>query len=375
MVGLNINFWNLRVFKMKFEKSSKILVAGASGLVGSAIVKKLIEKGYTNLLTPTSKQLDLRRQEDTEKYFAEFLPDYVFLAAAKVGGILANNTYRANFIYDNLAIAINVIHSSFKFKVRKLLNLGSSCIYPKLAPQPLKEEYLLTGALEPTNEPYAIAKIAAIKLCLAYNFQYGTNFISLMPTNLYGENDNFNLETSHVLPALIRKFLLAKALSEGNFDFIIKDIIKTPLGFGIEKEILQYNQETLTKALSKLGIFPEKVILWGTGAIYREFLFVDDLAEACIFFMENYNANALEPFVNIGTGIDITIKELAELIKSIVGYEGEIKWDISNPEGTPRKLLDVSKAKALGWLPRTSLQEGIEKVVKNLRREGCFFVD
>ncbi len=349
---------------MKFEKTAKILVAGARGLVGSAIVKKLIEKGYTNLLTPTREHLDLRRQEETEKYFSEFLPDYVFLAAAKVGGIVANNTYRASFIYDNLAIAMNVIHSSFKFNVKKLLNLGSSCIYPKFAPQPLKEEYLLTGPLEPTNEPYAIAKIAAIKLCLAYNFQYGTNFISLMPTNLYGENDNFNLETSHVLPALIRKFLLAKALSERNIDFITKDIIKTPLGFGIEKEIHIYSQDELTKALSKLGIYTDKVILWGTGATFREFLFVDDLAEACVFFMENYDANDLEPFVNIGTGIDISIKELAELIKSIIGYEGAIEWDISKPEGTPRKLLDVSKAKALGWSPRTSLREGIEKVVK-----------
>ncbi|MFN3781642.1 MAG: GDP-L-fucose synthase family protein, partial [Candidatus Kapaibacteriota bacterium] len=327
---------------MKFEKSAKIFVAGATGLVGSAIVKKLIEKGYRNLLTPTHQQLDLRRQEATEKYFSEFLPDYVFLAAAKVGGIIANNTYRANFIYDNLAIAMNVIHSSFKFKVKKLLNLGSSCIYPKFASQPMKEEYLLTGPLEPTNEPYAIAKIAAIKMCLAYNYQYKTNFISLMPTNLYGENDNFNLETSHVLPALIRKFILAKALADNNFDFIIKDISKTPLGFGIEKEIHLYNQEALRKALSLLGIFPDKVVLWGTGSTHREFLFVDDLAEACVFFMENYNASDLEPCVYIGTGIDISIKELAELIKSIIGFQGAIEWDKSKPEGTPRKLLDVS---------------------------------
>lgn len=353
------------VFKMKYEKSAKIFVAGARGLVGSTIVKKLKERGYTNLLTPTREQLDLRRQEATEAYFAEFLPDYVFLAAAKVGGIMANNTYRADFIYDNLAIAVNVIHSAFKFKVKKLLNLGSSCIYPKFAPQPLKEEYLLTGPLEPTNEPYAIAKITAIKLCLAYNFQYDTNFISLMPTNLYGENDNFNLETSHVLPALIRKFLLAKSLFEGNFDFVKKDVIKTPLGFNLEKEIYNFSPETLTNALSKLGIYPHKVVLWGSGASLREFLFVDDLADACIYFMENYNANDLEPFVNIGTGMDISIRELAELIKSIVGYEGAIEWDLSKPEGTPRKLLDISKARALGWIPRTSLREGIVKVVKS----------
>jgi GDP-L-fucose synthase len=350
---------------MKSNKSAKIFVAGAKGLVGSSIVKKLREKGYTNLLTPSHSELDLTRQKETENFFEKEQPEYVFLAAAKVGGIYANNTYRAEFIYQNLAIALNVIHSAYKFKVKKLLNLGSSCIYPKLAPQPLKEEYLLTGPLEETNEPYAIAKISAIKLCQAYNFQYGTNFISLMPTNLYGEKDNFNLETSHVLPALIRKFILAKALSEDNFEFIFRDIEVHKLGFGLDKEIVASNPTSIRDALAKLGIHKDKVVLWGQGKALREFLFVDDLAEAAIFFMENYNAKEVEPFLNIGTGKDISIKDLAELVKLIVGFPGEIQWDSSKPEGTPRKLLDISRAKALGWEPKTSLKEGIEKVVSS----------
>lgn len=356
---------NKKISKMKSEGNPKIFVAGARGLVGSAIVKKLREKGYTNVLTPTRTELDLRRQKETENFFEMEQPEYVFLAAAKVGGIYANNKYRAEFIYDNLAIALNVIHSSYKFGVKKLLNLGSSCIYPKYAPQPLKEEYLLTGELEPTNEPYAIAKIAAIKLCQAYNFQYGTNFISLMPTNLFGEKDNFNLETSHVLPALIRKFILAKALSENNFELVANDIRLHKLGFGLDEEIDINNNQSITFALAKLGITSEKVSLWGQGKALREFLYVDDLADACIYFMENYNAKDTEPFLNIGTGTDISIKELAELVKSIVGFDGEIDWDLSKPEGTPRKLLDISKARALGWTPRTSLADGIKKVVKS----------
>lgn len=350
---------------MNSRENPKIFVAGARGLVGSAIVKKLREKGYSNLLTPNSSELDLRRQKETEEFFEKNKPEYVFLAAAKVGGILANNTYRAEFIYDNLLIAANVIHSSYKFGVKKLLNLGSSCIYPKFAPQPLKEEYLLTGTLESTNEPYAIAKIAAIKLCQAYNFQYGTNFISLMPTNLYGENDNFNLETSHVLPALIRKFLLAKALSEKNLEFIIKDLKKTPLGFSLDEHIDFSNVDTIVETLSKIGINSDKVVLWGPGKARREFLYVDDLADACVFFMENYNAKDLEPFINVGTGEDISISELANLIQSIVGFGGKIEWDLTKPEGTPRKLLDINRAKSLGWSPKTSLEDGIKIVIKS----------
>ncbi|MCX7909682.1 MAG: GDP-L-fucose synthase [Ignavibacteria bacterium] len=350
---------------MKSDNNFKIFVAGAKGLVGSAITKKLLEKGYTNLLTPSRKELDLRRQKETEEFFETTKPDYVFLAAAKVGGILANNTYRADFIYDNILIASNVIFSSYKYEVKKLVNLGSSCIYPKYAPQPLKEEYLLTGTLEPTNEPYAIAKIAAIKMCQAFNYQYGTNFISLMPTNLFGENDNFNLETSHVLPALIRKFILAKALSEENFDLIMQDFKSKPIGFGIDSKIHSLTKENIIQTLGSLGIFRNKVILWGQGKAMREFLYVDDLADACIYFIENYDAKDLEPFINIGTGEDISIKNLAELIKKIVGFEGEIGWNPQKPEGTPRKLLDVSRAIKLGWNPKTTLKEGIERVVKN----------
>lgn len=354
---------------MKSNKNAKIFVAGAGGLVGSAIVKSLRQKGYSNLLTPSRQELDLRNQSQVEKFFDKERPCYVFLAAAKVGGILANDTYRGEFIYDNLAIAINVIHSAYKFGVEKLLNLGSSCIYPKFAPQPLKEEYLLTGALESTNEPYAIAKIAAIKLCSAYNYQYETNFMSVMPTNLYGERDNFNLETSHVLPALIRRFILAKALSENDFDYIRKDISYRQLGFGVENEIDLNSEQSIANGLARLGIFSNKVVLWGTGKALREFLYVDDLADACIFLMENYSATEVEPFVNIGTGSDISIARLAKLVKSIVGFDGEIEFDPTKPDGTPRKLLDVSKIKSLGWKPTISLEEGIQRVVQKYRKE------
>ena len=348
---------------MKFDKNSKIFVAGGRGLVGSAIVKRLKDLGFKNILTPTRTELDLRRQAETEKFFAQERPDYVFLAAAKVGGILANNTYRAEFIYDNLAIALNIIDCSFKFGVKKLLNLGSSCIYPKFSPQPMKEDFLLSGKLEPTNEPYAIAKISAIKLCEAYNFQYGTNFISLMPTNLYGENDNFNLETSHLLPAMIRKFILAKALSEGNFALIREDFRLHKIGFNLDKEVDLNSQNSIIETLAKIGITKDSVTFWGSGKALREFLYVDDLADACIYFMENFSAKETEPFVNIGYGEDISIFELAELVKSIVGFTGEIYWDTTKPEGTPRKLLDITKALSLGWKPKTSLREGITKVV------------
>ena len=297
------------------EKQSKIYVAGHRGMVGSAIVRKLTSLGYTNLLTRTSAELDLRNQQQVADFFEVEKPEYVFLAAAKVGGIVANNTYRADFLYENLAIQNNIIHGSYLNKVKKLMFLGSSCIYPKLAPQPLKESYLLSGYLEPTNEPYAIAKIAGIKMCEAYRAQYGCNFISVMPTNLYGTNDNYDLVNSHVLPAMIRKFHEAKEKSAS------------------------------------------EMTLWGTGSPMREFLHADDLAEACLFLMENYNESEL---VNIGTGEDVTIKNLAALVKQIVGFKGEIIWDTSKPDGTPRKLMDVSKLHGLGWHHKIALEDGIK---------------
>ncbi|WP_410514281.1 GDP-L-fucose synthase [Paenibacillus sp. BR2-3] len=299
------------------EKDSKIYVAGHRGMVGSAIVRNLEEKGYTNIVGKTSEQLNLMRQEDVEKFFEEENPEYVFLAAAKVGGINANNTYPAEFIYNNLMIEANIIHSAYKYDVRKLLFLGSSCIYPKMAPQPLKEEYLLTGPLEPTNEAYAIAKISGIELCKFYRRQYGCDFISAMPTNLYGINDNFDLETSHVLPALIRKFHEAKV----NRD---KD-----------------------------------VVVWGTGKPKREFLYVDDLADACVHLINNYSDDI---HINVGTGVDIEIRELAAIIKSVVGYEGDIINDLSKPDGTPKKVLDVGLLESTGWNYSVELKEGISKV-------------
>jgi GDP-L-fucose synthase len=339
------------------KSDSKIFVAGHRGLVGSAILRKLREKQFTNLITKTSKQLDLRIQKDTEEFFAQEKPDYVFLAAAKVGGILANNTYKAEFIYDNIMIAANVIHSAYKNGVEKLLNLGSSCIYPKLAPQPMKEDYLLTGLLEPTNEPYAIAKISAIKLCRYYNEQYGSDFVSVMPTNLYGPHDNFNLETAHVPPALIRKLHLAKLLREKKFDAIAKDLQRSPVGFNLDLNL----NLNLNLVLEKIGVTSDYVKLWGSGRPYREFLYVDELADACVFLMENYSHREIGEFVNIGTGSDITIKGLADLVAETVGYKGRIELDSTKPDGMPRKLLDVSKIKVLGWQPKISLKDGIRK--------------
>jgi GDP-L-fucose synthase len=301
------------------EKESKIYVAGHTGMVGSAIMRRLQKEGYNNLVTRDLEELDLINQAETEKFFEEEKPEYVFLAAAKVGGIMANNTYRAQFIYENIQIQNNVIHFSWKYGVKKLLFLGSSCIYPKHAPQPLKEEYLLTGKLEPTNEPYAIAKIAGIKMCQAYNDQYGTDFISVMPTNLYGPYDNFDLETSHVLPALVRKIHEAKETNK------------------------------------------DSVVIWGTGKPRREFLYVDDLADACVFLMNKYDGNE---FINIGIGEDITIKELAVLIKNIVCYEGELKFDTSKPDGTPQKLLDISNLISLGWRSSVSMEKGVQSTYR-----------
>lgn len=302
--------------------NDKIYIAGHRGMVGSAILRKLRAEGYTNFVLRTSSELDLKDQQAVADFFAQEKPDYVFLAAAKVGGIVANNTFRADFIYENLMIQNNVIHQAYVNKVKKLMFLGSSCIYPKMAPQPLKEEYMLTGELEQTNEPYAIAKIAGIKMCDGYRSQYGANFISVMPTNLYGPNDNYDLNNSHVLPAMLRKFITAKRNGDAS------------------------------------------VTIWGTGSPKREFLHADDLAEACVFLMENYNESGL---VNIGVGEDISILDLAILVKKIVGFEGEILTDTSKPDGTPRKLMDVSKLNGFGWKAKTSLEEGIQKVYDEIK--------
>ena len=300
----------------------KIYIAGHRGMVGSAILRQLKAEGYSNFILRTSSELDLRNQQEVANFFEQEKPDYVFLAAAKVGGIIANNTYRGDFIYENLMIQNNVIHQSYVNNVKKLMFLGSSCIYPKMAPQPLKEEYILTGELEPTNEPYAIAKIAGIKMCDAYRDQFGCNFISVMPTNLYGPNDNYDLKNSHVLPAMLRKFIIAKRNGDSS------------------------------------------VTIWGTGSPKREFLHADDLAQACLFLMENYDDSGL---VNIGIGDDISILDLAKLVKKVVGFEGEILTDTTKPDGTPRKLMDVSKLSGLGWKAKITLEEGIQKVYDEIK--------
>ncbi len=338
----------------------KVYIAGHTGLVGSAIRRALEKNGANALVTRMQDELDLKDQRAVFEFISQEKPDHVYLAAARVGGILANNTYKAEFIYDNLAIASNVIEASYKAGVRKLLNLGSSCIYPRMAPQPLKEDSLLSGPLEPTNEPYAIAKIAAIKLCRYYNEQYGTNFISVMPTNLYGPGDNFDLEKSHVLPALIRKFHLAKILSEGAIDGVRQDIIARSIGFG--KTVDKTTPEsTIRDMLSSIGVTGSKVTLWGTGTPYREFLYSDDLAGACAFLMENCDARDIGEFVNIGYGRDVTIKEIASITASVVGFHGEIAFDKTKPDGTPRKLLDSGRINKLGWKATTSLNDGIKQ--------------
>lgn len=311
------------------EKQAKIYVAGHRGMVGSAIVRQLEAGGYTNIISRTSSELDLRNQAAVADFFAEQKPEYVFLAAAKVGGILANNIYRADFLYENLMIEANIIHNAYQHGVTKLLFLGSSCIYPKMAPQPLKEDSLLSGFLEQTNEPYAIAKIAGIKLCESYRRQYDANFISAMPTNLYGPNDNYDLQGSHVLPALIRKFHEAKVNAQ-------------PF-----------------------------VEVWGTGSPLREFMHADDLAEACVFLMNNYDG---EQFVNVGTGEDLTIRNLAEMVKDVVGFEGELRWNTDKPDGTPRKLMDVSRLHSMGYKHKIDLQEGLEKTYQDFLKNEEVYV-
>ncbi len=343
------------------DKTSKIYIAGHRGMVGSALMRMLQANGYENIIFRAHSELDLTRQVEVDDFFNQEKPDYVILAAAKVGGILANNTYKADFIYDNIMIATNVINSAYKYGVKKLLNLGSSCIYPKYAEQPMKEDFLLTGPLEPTNEPYAIAKISAIKLCKYYNEQYGTNYISAMPTNMYGTYDNYNFETSHVLPALIRKFHLAKLMRNNEFDLIRQDIDKFPFGFDLDGKINDTDNQSLRKILEGVGITSDYVVVWGTGEVYREFLFSDDLASACLYLMENHDYKTMGEFVNVGTGDEVQIKDLAVLVKQTVGFEGEIRQDQSKPDGTPRKLLDVSKLKKLGWKADHSLKDGIRK--------------
>jgi len=344
------------------DKKSIIYIAGHRGLVGSAIYSQLQRSGYENLVTRTSSELDLRNQQATNDFFEQERPEYVFLCAAKVGGIVANSTYRADFIYDNIMIASNVIHTAWKYGVKKLLNLGSSCIYPKFAPQPLREEYLLTGELELTNEPYAIAKIAAIKLCSNYYQQYGANFMSLMPSNLYGHNDNFNLETSHVVPALIRKVILAKYLQQNDMETLRRDIAMYSLGFGIQTDTL--SDHGIRHALAEVGIRDNQVTIWGSGTPRRELLHADDMAQAAVYFMDKYSAAETGEFINCGSGIDYTIRELAEMIREAVHWQGKFAFDASKPDGTPRKLLDISHARHLGWQPSISLQQGIADIVQ-----------
>jgi GDP-L-fucose synthase len=363
------------------DKHSKIYVAGHDGLVGSAIVRNLRSEGYSNLVFTPFPEYDLRNQRQTEEFFKEEKPEYVFLAAAKVGGINANQSYPAEFIYDNMMIEFNTIHAAYKNNVKKLLFLGSSCIYPKYAEQPMSEDQLLTGELEPTNEPYAIAKISGLKLCDYYRRQYGCDFISAMPTNLYGPNDNFNLETSHVLPAIIRKMHLASCLENCDFEAIRKDLKARE--FSVEKKYdpnwtnqdlidllfqygIKYHRSTQINTDEKENNISEdlcksvvSLTLWGSGSPYREFLHVDDLADSLLFLMHNYSDYG---HINVGTGQDITIKNLAKMIKNIVGFQGQIEWDTSKPDGTPRKLLDVSKLNDEGWRENIPLYYGIKKI-------------
>ena len=343
------------------EKNAKIYVAGHHGLVGSAIVRKLKEQGYNNIVTRSSKDLDLTNQDATDKFFEQEKPDYVFLAAAKVGGIMANQTYPAEFIYKNLMISTNVINSAYRHGVKKLLNLGSSCIYPRMAPQPMKEDCLLTSELEKTNEAYALAKIAAIKLCRYYNQQYGTNFISVMPTNQYGIGDNFNMETAHLLPMILRRFHLAKLLSENNFEAIRKDLQRYKLGWGLDDKINYDDNQSLEQALNQVGAYRDKVVLWGDGSVYREMMSSDDLADACVYLMENKDYKDIGEHVNITDGTDIQLKDLFAVVKEIVGYEGKIEYDTSKPNGTPRKQMDATRIKSLGWQPKIPLKQGIQQ--------------
>ncbi len=341
------------------DRNKKLYIAGHKGLVGSALLRRFEKEGFTNIVVRTSKELNLINQADVEEFFKEEKPEYVLLAAAKVGGILANSTYPADFIYQNLMISTNVIHASYKYGVKKLLNLGSSCIYPRIVPDKMSEECLLTAPLEKTNEAYALAKIAAIKLCYYYNKQYGTNFISLMPTNQYGIGDNFNMETAHLLPMIMRRFHLAKLLANNDFEAIKKDIKRNKLGSGLDNSFDYENKQDIEKILNKLGAYRDHVVLWGDGSVYREMMSSDDLADASFFLMENKDADEIGELVNVTDGTDIQLKELFEIVKKIVGFKGEITYDKTKPNGTPRKLMDAEKIKKLGWKPKIELRQGI----------------
>ncbi|MBT8046270.1 MAG: GDP-L-fucose synthase [Pontiella sp.] len=368
--------------------NSKIYIAGHLGLVGSGIWRALERHGYTNLIGRSIDEVDLINQQSVEDFFAAEKPEYVILVAAKVGGIAANNTYRGQFIYENMMIEMNVIHAAKVHGVKKLLFLGSSCIYPKMAPQPMKEEHLLTGPLEPTNEPYAIAKIAGIRLCDAYNRQYGTNFISAMPTNMYGPGDNYHPENSHVLPAFIRRMHLAQALENDDWNELHRiykrEQPKADSGQPSESVLVDWLRESGVE-LSAVGCEPSakqvvRLACWGTGSPFREFLYSDDLAEACVFLLENISytdvafedeTGTVQSHLNVGSGKEVTIKELAETVKEVIGFKGEIEWDASKPDGTPRKLMDSSKLQKLGWQPEISLKEGIARAYEDFKDRYC----
>ena len=341
----------------QMKKDSKIYLAGHIGLVGSAILRRLEKEGFTNIITKTHSELDLCNQQEVDAFFEKEKPEYVILAAAKVGGIIANSTYPAEFIYQNLMIGTNVVHASYKHGVKKLLNLGSSCIYPRLAPQPMKEDCLLTSELEKTNEAYALAKISIIKLCRYYNEQYGTNFISAMPTNQYGIGDNFNMETAHLLPMILRRFHLAKLLQNNDFDAIKADLKRYKLGWGLDEKL---NDNNIEEILNEIGAYKDKVVLWGDGSVYRELMSSDDLADACVYLMLNKDFNDIGELVNITKGDDIQLKDLFEIVKKVVGFDGKIVYDTTKPNGTPRKMMDATHIKNLGWEPKIDLEQGIK---------------
>lgn len=353
------------------KKTDKIYLAGHTGLVGSALYRALKANGYENVIVKDFGELNLVNQSEVNAFFAKERPDYVFLAAAKVGGIIANNTYPAEFIYQNIMIASNVINAAKEYGVKKLLNLGSSCIYPKMAPQPMKEDCLLTSELEPTNEAYAVAKIAAIKMCRYYNEQYGTNFISVMPTNQYGPGDNYNMETAHLLPMLLRRFHLAKLLKKGDFSAIREDLKRFKLGWGLDEKIDFGENSSIEASLNAVGAYKDKVVVWGDGSPYRELMHSDDLADACLYLMQNKDYGDIGELVNITDGTDIQLKILIELTAGIVNFEGEIVYDTSKPNGTPRKLMDASRIKSLGWSPKIKLEEGIKKAYE-WYLESCY---
>ncbi len=338
------------------EKNAKIYLSGHRGLVGSAIYRRLQKEGFTNIITRTHAELDLTNQAEVNAFFEKEKPEYVILAAAKVGGIMANSQYPAEFIYQNLMIGTNIVHASYKNGVKKLLNLGSSCIYPRMAPQPMKESCLLTSELEKTNEAYALAKISIIKLCKYYNEQYGTNYISGMPTNQYGIGDNFNMETAHLLSMILRRFHLAKLLRNNDFEAIKKDIKRYKLGWGLDEKV---NDTNIEEILNELGAYKDKVVLWGDGSVYREMMCSDDLADACVYLLLNKDYAEVGELVNITKGDDIQLKDLFEIVKRVVGFEGEIVYDNSKPNGTPRKMMDATHIKELGWEPKIELEQGI----------------